>query len=377
MHLSMKIVFVCGAMEEGRDGVGDYSRRLAVELLKNGHQVGIVAVNDQHIKTELNGVQQSGGQSVPVLRLPSQWTAQQRFRRAKAWIDDLDPEWVSLQFVPFAFHPKGLTFGINKWLILGKKRRWHIMVHELWVGMDEEAGLKFKYWGWLQRQLIKRLFAKLNPDIVHTQCDLYIKMLAKVHVTPIYLPLFGNIPVAHQPQILVYPSQEDTRDIITFVVFGGIHPGSPVAELAHDLKVYSSTTSTQIELKMVGRCGSEQQRWTEVWTAAGISMELLGEQSPEFISAVFTNATIGISTTPAALIEKSGSVAAMREHGLPILCISRPWHPSGIKEINLPDGVVEYQPGKMQEFLNNPKKPATANNISSIANQFIDNLLSA
>ena len=32
----MKIVFICGCLEPGKDGVGDYTRRLSAELIDHG-----------------------------------------------------------------------------------------------------------------------------------------------------------------------------------------------------------------------------------------------------------------------------------------------------------------------------------------------------
>jgi hypothetical protein len=43
----MKIVFVCGSVEIGRDGVGDYTRQLGLELLNQGHEVRIIGINDK------------------------------------------------------------------------------------------------------------------------------------------------------------------------------------------------------------------------------------------------------------------------------------------------------------------------------------------
>ena len=160
----MKIIFLCGSLEPGRDGVGDYTRQLASELILNGHQAGIVAINDQHITDKFEGVQNLGSVSLRVLRLPSHIPALHRFKQARLWIDNFDPEWLSLQFVPFAFHPKGLPFQMGKLLTtLTGDRRWHIMVHELWVGMNKESSLKFFWWGVFQRQLIKALFNKVMP----------------------------------------------------------------------------------------------------------------------------------------------------------------------------------------------------------------------
>ncbi len=374
----MRIVFLCGSLEPGRDGVGDYTRRLAGELIRQGHQAGIVALNDQHTTDEFNGAQESDGITIPVLRLPSHWLLVQRFQRASLWIDDFSPEWLSLQFVPFSFHPKGLAFGMGKLLgRIGKGRRWHLMVHELWVGMDKESPIKFVYWGWLQRQLIKSLIIKLKPAVIHTQTKLYIKLLEKIGFKPQHLPLFGNISVTSNSGKNYNQRIEnnDSSQIISFVVFGGIHPNAPIGQLAKELKSFSNNKGIKVILKMIGRCGPEQLRWEAECKAAGLQVELLGEQSQEYVSEVLSSSSFGISTTPASLIEKSGSVAAMREHGLTILCISRTWHPRGINEFELPPGVVNYNQGEIHDFIYGNHKPYLVNNISAITRQFVNNLL--
>ncbi len=367
----MNIIFLCGSIEPGRNGVGDYTRRLAGELIGRGNKIGVIALNDHHLSQEFTGIQQLDGIQIPVLRLPSHWQSIERFNRAKLWIDDFNPEWLSIQFVPFSFDPKGLFFGLStKLLKIGKGKYWHIMVHELWVGMDKEASLKFIFWGWVQRKLIKSLCTKLKPKIIHTQSVLYCTMLKRIGFNANLLPLFGNIPLASSLRV----KGDDVRHNISFVLFGGIHPGAPVKEFINDLKAYSVSSGKEIEMKIIGRCGTEQLKWELKCKEVGLPIQLLGEQSPKLISKVLSNATFGISTTPAFLIDKSGSVAAMREHGLNILCVSRAWHPRGITSLNLPSGVVQYKRGEIAQFIKGNFNSHRSNNITDIANQFVNNL---
>ncbi|MEO6722057.1 MAG: hypothetical protein ABIN67_16950 [Ferruginibacter sp.] len=374
----MKIIFFCGSLEPGRDGVGDYTRRLAGEMIRKGHQAGIVALNDQYFVNEFDGVQESEDVIIPVLRLSLALDFLQRLQRAKLWVDKINPEWLSLQFVPFAFHRKGLPFEMYRIISkIGKGRRWHIMVHELWVGMNQEAPLKFVYWGWLQKRLIKSFFEKLRPEVINTQTRLYVKMLAKIGFKAHYLPLFANIPMTSKlpessDELIKYT---DVEGMISLVVFGGIHPGAPIKQLAEELKLYSVATGTKIKLKMIGRCGSEQLRWEQEVRAAGLIIELFGEQPPERISEVLSNSSFGISTTPAQLIEKSGSVAAMQEHKLPILCVSRSWHPRGISDVELSPGVIQYKPGVIHSFMAVNVKSSQHKSISYITDKFTANLL--
>src|SRR3954463_2329541 len=139
----MKIVFLCGCLEPGRDGVGDYSRRLGIELICQGHDVSLVALCDHNVLHETNELQELKGTTISVLRIPNHVQDRSRFLMAKTFIDFKNPEWISLQYVPFAFQIKGLPFDLaGKLKILGEGRKWHIMFHELWVGPEKASFLK-------------------------------------------------------------------------------------------------------------------------------------------------------------------------------------------------------------------------------------------
>lgn len=368
----MKIVFLCGSLEFGKDGVGDYTRRLAGELTSRGHKIGIIALNDKYVSEDIYRVEQLDSFAISVLRIPAKLPFRKRFLRASLWVGDFNPQWLSIQFVPFAFHPQGLSFKLNKALKkLGKGREWHIMIHELWVGMDKEATLKFKVWGWCQKQLIKSLFINLKPKIIHTQSSLYSKMLVKIGISAKILPLYGNIPITSNRHI----QESDVKRKKSCIVFGGIHSGAPITELCNELKLYTRSTGTEILIKIIGRCGKEQLQWEREFEKAGLPLQILGEQSPQSISKVLSNSSFGISTTPAFLIDKSGSVAAMLEHGLRILCVSRAWHPRGISNISLPEGVFQYRPGEFEQFINCNSKSFRCHNVSDVTDQFVNNLL--
>ena len=38
----MKITFICGSLNPGQDGVGDYTRRLAAQLALDGHECQLI-----------------------------------------------------------------------------------------------------------------------------------------------------------------------------------------------------------------------------------------------------------------------------------------------------------------------------------------------
>ncbi len=249
------------------------------------------------------------------------------------------------------------------------------MVHELWVGMDKEASCKFVFWGWLQQQLIRSLFKKLNPSVIHTHTDLYVKMLQTIGIKAQYLPLFGNIPIISDNSKIEQGEGIKTLETeISIVLFGGVHRGVELEDLLHDLRIYSEKNKLSIVLKMVGRNGGDQSRWKSDWEAAGLKVEILGEQSEAAVSQILSSSSFGISTTPASLIEKSGSVAAMREHGLKVLCISRTWNPIGYTQTNLPKGITNYRKGIIKDFITNKNNSHSLNSISDVANKFVQHL---
>ncbi len=59
----MRLAFVTGRLEPGSDGVGDYTRTLAVECARRGHAVCLLSLDENDPKT---GGEPSG---LPTLRL--------------------------------------------------------------------------------------------------------------------------------------------------------------------------------------------------------------------------------------------------------------------------------------------------------------------
>lgn len=364
----MKIMFICGCLEPGKDGVGDYTRRLAGELMRQDISVGIIAYNDTFVGDEIKEQQASEGTVIPCLRIPAVWNGSTRSKHAKAWVQQHKPEWLSLQFVPYAFHKKGLPFGLGKQLKkIGGTTKWHIMFHELWLGLRQNDSLKYIAIGTIQKFLVNTLKNCINIQVVHTHTQLYLRELTKLNLKPQYLPIFSNIPFRKGVNHNTFLDSKKT----SFVMFGSIHPNAPIKQFAQEVSAYFNSESLQEgSLVLVGKCGYEQQKWLKEFELHHIDAVVLGELAAEDISNVLQEASFGITTNPVFVVEKSGTVAAMREHGLPILIVSENTRPKDSLVLTLPNGFLEYRKGFFSELINQKLIINDIIGLSEIAGKF-------
>jgi hypothetical protein len=132
----LKIIFSCGCLEPGRDGVGDYIRHLASELALQGHEAAAVAFKDPYIMEVCYSLEKEKIATIPILRIPEIFAKAKRYYLLNEWLVKEQADWISLQFVPFSFHTKGLPFDLAKTIKpLTKNAHFHIMFHELWAAM--------------------------------------------------------------------------------------------------------------------------------------------------------------------------------------------------------------------------------------------------
>ena len=362
----MKILFLCGSLEFGKDGVGDYTRRLAGELIRQGQEASIIALNDRHISSIEQTEQEADGTNISVLRIPSCLSDGERYEAANKFIIEFNPEWVSLQYVPYSFQKRGLPFGLaNALTKIGKGRKWHIMFHELWIGMEKKASWKSKFLGNIQIILTKKLIKKLAPQIVHTQTKLYQKQLGKLGVNALHLPLFSNVPVLH-------PLEKKRKEKEHLIVFGGIHYGSDILGFATWILKQEKDIGKKLQIDFIGKNGAELNNWIKTLEQYKISYCVHGTQNEDAISKLLSVANIGLTTTPHILTEKSGSVAAMQEHQLPVICIAREWVPKNIN-INFTNNAVKWHPDlQLKDIL---KQKIGSHNLHKITTQFINELI--
>ena len=363
----LNIVFICGSLERGKDGVGDYTRRLAGELTRRGNQCSIFAIMDGFVETEVEEEQFVDGTGIKVLRMPFKRGLVQNAKIAAQRIHRINPGWVSLQYVPFAFSSKGLAFSMARLVadIKGKSKL-HIMFHELWLGINREATTKQVYWGKVQRYLVSRLIKVTRPELVNTSTIPYLDALRELAPNATILPVFSNIT---KLDIKADP----TSETLNFVVFGSLNSTEAFDAFAKELSAYTSQSVEKPIFTFVGRCGAEQEKWKTILESNGLQCRVAGELSEREISIELSKGRIGITNTPYHLMDKSGATAAMREHGMHVISVSHEWLPRIGNGDTRNEKHSRYRAGHLKDLFTG-EYPLIYHDLAKVTDSFMLNL---
>lgn len=324
----MKIALVCGSLEPGKDGVGDYCRVLAKELITRNHVCLLVALKDPFVA----GVEDAINDGLSMIRIAPAMDAAARFRLAGEQLNKFSPDIVSLQIVPYGLNPRGI---MNKESTLFKKLTAgypvHIMFHELWLGVHTGASWKELLKGKIQKYFILKLIRSLRPFAVNTNTGVYKFLLNKENVPCSVLPLFGNIPVHRSPETgWIYDAMKKENVALVngnrgawwvFLFFGSMDGKWDPSPLMYKLSLASEKYSKNILICSSGKLGYGEDKWNEI--SGQLPKEFyfvkFGELEPQKISDLMSFADFGLSTYPDILVGKSGSIAAMNDHQLPVI----------------------------------------------------------
>lgn len=308
----MRITFLCGSLEPGRDGVGDYTRRLAGELVQEGHEVLLVSLYDYYVKEELINKQVIGEFELSFVRLSTLLPMRSRYNRAIFHINRFDPNCLSLQFVPYAFHPKGVPLLLSKFLKeVGNGRKWHIMFHELWV---RGSNLKNVFYASLQKLIIKDLKRQLKPAVVHTHLPMYYSSLKRLNFDVMELPLFSNIPVQNNRKGRI------DKAIFRVGLFSHVDVNDNIIRFIQDIEQVLFEKKILLELLLIGSNKKVMMfgAMLEKLLDGQAIIRYTGFLQSEEVSLIIQSCDIGLTSLPRHELGKSGSVAAFISHGVPV-----------------------------------------------------------
>ena len=344
----MRIAFLCGSQEAGRDGVGDYTTGFAEELRLQGHDVMVIGLRDKFVSETTFSERRTAGGAIPILRLPSALPWAECIAQARTQLDRFDPEWVSLQFVCYTFHPKGLVHGLaGKLAPLLKGRKLHIMFHELWLCKELGWGWKQCAVGALQRFFIRCFVRASNPDVMQTSNATYAALLNRSGIPATELGLFGAVPIPPvsgkawiEAQLRNALGAGYCREAVwLFGLFGALHaqwPPEPLLTRLHRAAQAAGKKPVLLSIGRTGDAGSELWKRIAHDYADRFAFIRLGEQPTGHVSEYLSFLDCGIATTPRSIIGKSSTFISMLEHGLPVIvnhdCTAGEFTPPGKSE---------------------------------------------
>ncbi len=344
----MKITFIVGSFEPGKDGVGDYSRKLGNTLNQSGHHVTYIAWNDLYVN-ECDETDQW-------LRFGTSTKESQKIERIRAFLKKQKTDCISLQYVAYAYDGNGITTRLRKVLMaLNTEAIFrHIMIHEIWIGAEKDSPLKHKLLGQLQKRSFKKLLKTWAPQCIHTQAPFYQTQLRKIGVNAELLPLFSNIDIHQAAENIA--SDEGK---MTGIVFGSIPDGWDIPRFAEKLTKLSQIEGKLIHLRCIGRNGAHYETFEQaiLKEQPALSIENVGELPESEISQTIQRGNFGVGLARPHLLCKSGTAAAFDEHGLPILCARAGKIPTELRErryfqvplVNLEEIGRSPIPGKIEK----------------------------
>jgi hypothetical protein len=312
---------MCGSLEQGRCGVGDFVLALASQLTSLGIKCTCIAIHDRYInEADDYSFRHSHIGNYDIFRFSADTPWRVKAKWLRVLIPSLDPNYISLQFVPYAYHAKGLPLSFLFCIYsLRNLCRWELTAHELWV--DPSLSRRYQLLSKLQCLLFLLLHRSLKPVVVHVTNHLYQSQLSLLSIKSRVLPLFSNIPLI---PLDVLPNRPEK--VWRFVLFGSIyHEWQPQILLE---KIESARNVFNIRSCQFISVGKTSAYAEILWDSLkGLSYPMftftrLGALPADKISEQLQLADFGISAVQDVLIEKSGSAAAMLAHGLPVI-ISR------------------------------------------------------
>lgn len=315
----MKILFICSSLNPGVDGVGDYTRRLSTTLRDRGHEIYLASVNEKPWNLE------SPDDDQRVLRLTAASSWKKREDRLGRFLQICRPERISLQYVPYGFQKKGLPFVLPYRLAsLASGNVWHIMFHEIWVGITCSSPWRHKLTGFFQRGIARNLIKLLKPAVVHTSNPLYVELLKNAGIPVRRLPLFGSIDWnSSQLEWMadrlaeVGITSANRKEWMVAGMFGSCYPDFPLENQVCAAAAKALARGKKFaSIGVGGGVGTGVEWEARVRKAVPFAVaKHFGRQSEARISAFLQNLDLGIPSTPVEFVGKSSACASMALHG--------------------------------------------------------------
>jgi len=317
----MRILFLCSSLEKEKDGIGDYTRRLAEAIQNRGNQILLLSFNDKYIKEEANEEE-----VVSVIRIPQHFSWKQKKEKVTSIIHKFKPDWISIQFISYGIQYRGIVFNaIPFFRNITRGYKVQVMLHELWIAEEKEASLKDKLIGKIQKVAILGFIKKIRPLVINTSIPLYNLILKRNKVNASVLPLFSNIAVTSDSNLEwiweainkksgITINKTHRAEFLIGGIFGSLYYSSWNLQ---SLMMQLQKTQRKVIILSFGKLGTTEKYWEEIKSNyKSFSFLALGPLPEVKVSQCIQAIDFGIITTPVLIAGKSGSFMAMKEHGV-------------------------------------------------------------
>jgi len=370
-----KVLFICGSLEPDKDGVGDYVWKLATSLLASGFSCTCVSLSDEFVTPKTSITELTDFPNV---------ISRYRISASSSWREKLKllntiaikekPSFISFHYGPYTYSSRGVPIRLVNCLPkLNYKCNWQLMLHELWV--DPSLKISNKLLSPFQRFLLKIFVDRISPSIVNTTNTYYVRQLLRIGVKSEKLPIFSNI---NHIKVPIIPRDTSSWN---FLFFGSIHPEWEYEYLFNAINLARIKSNiVNCRFTLIGHAGDYG---VNLWSHLAINYKKnnfifknLGALPAKEISYQLQLADFGVTTTPSHLIEKSGSVAAMVAHSLPVII---PRVTNHFLDFNMAleenSSFILFKKGyELQLKISTRHEPV--DQLQSSTNQFIESLLS-
>jgi hypothetical protein len=350
-----KILIICGSAEPGKDGVGDYSLKLSNWLNNSGCRSEVLAFSDKYISEQLK-------ESL-LTRVPAGLSLKERRKKLQEKIDQYNPDVLFLQYVPYAYHKKGMPLKFARAMgSIKTSAQWFIMIHEPYIGGKLTA--KGKFIQFAQQKSLKRLVKRTRPKRVFTSIKKYEKALAEINIVSSILPLFGNISFAE-------PTNSDSSEKVKGVYFGA----PPKKENYHVFTegLLNAAKNHSLELNLCGKTSNSDFESYLQYSVRNenILLNSLGELPEKDLSELFSRMDFGIARIAPDLIGKSGSAISLLEHGVKL------WIPLAKTQGEIDEEVL-FRPdicfAQLSDLIQDDSKPERISNLDKVGKLLLNQL---
>jgi hypothetical protein len=315
MH-THNFLIVSPNLEPIRCGVSEYSIVLKNFLTKRfTNKVYQLALADKYIDTAI--------EKDNYKRIPFSTSVAKKIASFKKVVEEQNPQYIIINFVSYGYGLKGLPIWFLKiGDAIPQNCKVIFIFHELWHGNFSSEKLKNKLTGYFQSLLILKIIKKIKGASILVTTELAKRILQKKQIESIVLPVFSNIPVHKILNKTEVNASKKNINAIEMIVFGfsnfEINQQLCFQFFINQIEKYKKI----IHIACIGTTPSLLNIFTRLAQQYpdNFSFTSYYHIPSNEVSHILQQADYGITTYMKTFWSKSGAIAAMLAHQLPIIC---------------------------------------------------------